>query len=125
MMPESAGKEELSGLRVLVLEDEMILAMDLGDMLAGFGCFPTVVSRVPKALEMLATQDFEAAVLDLNLAGVSAYPVADELIRRGIPIVIVTGYGPDGVLSAYRANPILAKPYSRSDIWKALQGLRR
>jgi CheY-like chemotaxis protein len=115
----------LAGLRVLVLEDEMILAMDLSDMLSGFGCVSSIASRVPKALDMLVAQDFDAAVVDVNLAGVSVYPVADELMRRGIDLVIVTGYGEEGVLPHYRTAPIISKPYTRDDILQALLHLQR
>ncbi len=98
----------------------MILALDLGDIVRDFGCTSAMVSRIGKAIHLIAAQAFDAAILDLNLAGEPVYPVADELIRRGIPFVFATGYGVDGVLPAYRNHPILAKPYSRREVEAAL-----
>ena len=98
----------------------MILALDLVDIVNDFGCTSTMVSRLGKAVDIIATQTFDVAILDLNLAGEPVFPVADELIRRGIPFVFATGYGADGVLPAYRNHPILAKPYSRREVNAAL-----
>jgi DNA-binding NtrC family response regulator len=110
----------LKGRHILIVEDEMILALDLSDIVGAFGCTSVVAGRVGKALPLIEAQVFDAAVLDLNLAGEPVYPVADELGRRGIPFVIATGYGADGVLPAYRNHTILAKPYSRSEVEMAL-----
>jgi CheY-like chemotaxis protein len=110
-----------AGRHILIVEDEMILALDLGDMVKDFGCTSAMVSRVGKAVPLIAAQSFDVAILDLNLAGEPVYPVADELIRRGIPFVFATGYGADGVLPAYRKHPILAKPYSRREVEAALR----
>lgn len=110
----------LAGRHILIVEDEMILALDLEEMMKEFGCTAAVVSRIGKAVPLIAAQTFDAAILDLNLAGEPSFPVADELIRRGIPFVFATGYGPDGVLPAYRSHPVLAKPYSRRDVEAAL-----
>ena len=110
----------LAGRHVLIVEDEMILALDLVDIVKDFGCTSTMVSRVGKAVPLIATQSFDVAILDLNLAGEQVFPVADELIRRSIPFVFATGYGADGVLPAYRNHPVLAKPYSRREVEAAL-----
>jgi DNA-binding NtrC family response regulator len=110
----------LGGRHILIVEDEMILALDLSDIVAAFGCTSVVAGRIGKALPLIATQTFDAGILDLNVAGEPVYPVADELGRCGIPYVIATGYGAEGVLPAYRSQPILAKPYSRRDVETAL-----
>jgi CheY-like chemotaxis protein len=89
---------------------------------------PTGGARVPRpsaASDTLGAQDFDVAVVDVNLAGVSVYPVADELMRRGINLVIVTGYGEEGVLPHYRTSPVISKPYTREDILQALLHLHR
>ena len=83
-----------SGLRVLVVEDELILAMELERLLAGLG--HAVLGPVPtvgRALRLLAWQRPDAALLDVNLGGESATPVAAALLERGVPFVLVTGYG--------------------------------
>ena len=110
----------LAGRHILIVEDEMILALDLSDMVRGFGCTSAMAARIAKAVPLIATQAFDVGILDLNLAGEPVYPVADELDRRGIPFIIATGYGADGVLPAYRNHPILAKPYSPRDVEAAL-----
>ncbi len=110
----------LAGRHILIVEDEMILALDLSDMVRTFGCTSTMVARIGKAVPLIATQAFDVGILDLNLAGEPVYPVADELRRRGIPFIIATGYGADGVLPAYRNHPILAKPYTPRDVEAAL-----
>lgn len=118
--PSVSVAAPLSGRHLLIVEDEMILALDLSDIVEAFGCTFVVAGRIGKALPLIETQVLDAAILDLNLAGEPVYPVADELSRRGIPYVIATGYGADGVLPAYRSHPILAKPYSRREVEAAL-----
>jgi len=110
----------LAGRHILIVEDEMILALDLSDIVETFGCTSIMVARVGKAVPLAATQAFDAGILDLNLAGEAVYPVADELGRRGIPFILATGYGADGVAAAYRHRPILSKPYSRREVEAAL-----
>jgi CheY-like chemotaxis protein len=106
----------LAGRHILVVEDEMIIALDLSDAINEMGGTTTMVAHLAKAATLAATQTFDAAILDLNLAGEAVYPVADHLIRRGIPFVIASGYDADGIAAAYRDRPLLAKPYARQDI---------
>ncbi len=110
----------LAGRHILIVEDEMILALDLEDIVKVFGCTSAMASRIGKAVSLLATQAFDAAILDLNVAGEPVYLVADELIRRSIPFVFATGYGVGGVAPAYRNHPILTKPFSRHQVEIAL-----
>lgn len=110
----------LTGRHLLILEDEMILALDLSDIVQSFGCTSVIAARVGKAVQLLATQKVDVAILDLNVAGEPSYPVADELRRRAVPFIFATGYGADGVLPDYRHHPILAKPYSRREVETAL-----
>jgi DNA-binding NtrC family response regulator len=110
----------LAGRHVLIVEDEMIIAFDLSDIVGSFGCTSVMVGRIGKAVPLAATQAFDVGILDLNLAGEAVYPVAEELSRRGIPFVIATGYGADGIAAAYRDRPILAKPYAPRDVEAAL-----
>lgn len=118
--PQIGTASPLAGRRILIVEDEMILALDLSDIVGAFGCTSAMAARIGKALSLIEAHTFDAAILDLNLGGEPVYPVADQLSRRGIPYVFATGYGAEGVLAAYRSNPILAKPYSRLDVETAL-----
>ena len=106
-LAEPGNTMKLKGLRVLVVEDEALVALQLEDMLSGLGC--TVIgpaSRVGQALELLNGKGVDAAVLDLNVAGELVYPVADALTKRGLPYIFATGYGALGVAEPYRRRPV-------------------
>jgi CheY-like chemotaxis protein len=117
---DATTERPLAGRKLLLVEDEMILALDLSDIVEGFGCTVVVVSRVNNALAVLLDTTFDAAILDLNLAGEMAYPIADELDRLGVPFFFTTGYGTDGVDPNYQAHAVLAKPYTQRDVLAAL-----
>ena len=110
----------LSGRHILIGEDEMIVALDLSDVGERIGCTFELAGRVGKAVELAASQRFDVAILDLNLAGEAVYPVADELRKRETPFVIASGYAADGIEAAYRNGPLLGKPYSSRDDEAAL-----
>lgn len=117
-MPDIEPKiTPLQGLRVLVVEDQMMVAMMMEDLLDSFGC-ATVgpAANIAKALALIATERIDGAMLDLNLAGHAVYPVADELARLGVPFVFVTGYGDQEVRGDYSDRPRLAKPFRRLDL---------
>jgi CheY-like chemotaxis protein len=102
----------LNGLRILVVEDEALVALQLEDMLTDLGC--TVIgpaARVRQALDLLERQAIDAAVLDLNVAGELVYPVADRLTDRGILFLFATGYRASALTEAYRIRPLLQKPF--------------
>ncbi|MEW6450945.1 MAG: response regulator [Pseudomonadota bacterium] len=108
--------------RILVIEDEMLIAMLLEDMLADLGHEVVgVVPRVNEALTAISRDDFDLAILDLNLNGQSAYPVADALIDRGIPFALSTGFGESGLPEKYRAHPVLQKPFASDDLVRTLR----
>jgi CheY-like chemotaxis protein len=109
-----------SGLRILVVEDEMMLAMMLADLLKAYGCTPIMAARVERALQLVAMTAFDVALLDVNVAGEAVYPVAQELDRRRIPFVFVTGYTDQGLDENYRNRPALTKPFSPAALRQAL-----
>ena len=116
----------LTGRRILVVEDEALVAMLVEDALLDAGA--TVmgpVATVAEALALLAKDPPDVAVLDLNLAGETSTPVADALAARGIPFVVATGYGADGLPPGHAAVPVLAKPYDPDDLTTALSRLSR
>lgn len=98
--------------RVLIVEDETLLALDLQDMLAelGYRVIGTA-TRIEKALSLAEFSEFELAILDVNLAGSNSFPVADILRERQKPFIFTTGYGADGLGDRYRGTPLLTKPY--------------
>jgi CheY-like chemotaxis protein len=114
----------LSGCRVLVVEDEVMVSWALEDMLAGLGC-ETVgpAARVNQGLELVAAGCIDAAVLDVNLNGQKSYPIADALTARGVPFTFSTGYNKDSMPEEYRDFPMLQKPYNRLKLGKILEKL--
>lgn len=115
----------LNGRRVLVVEDEMIVAMFLQDALHELGCeVAGAVGRVDQALDIVARQHVDAAVLDLNLGrGEDSYPIAAALASRGVPFAFSTGYGEKGLRADYRDRPILTKPFKDEDLARILREL--
>ena len=109
----------LQNLRVLVVEDETLVAMLLEDMLGDLGCeVAASVSRVGQAVEIAgdAGQRFDVAILDVNVAGESITPVAEALAARPVPFVFATGYGESGVPAAFRGRPTLQKPFGMTEV---------
>jgi PAS domain S-box-containing protein len=102
------------GKRVLLVEDEMLVAMMMKDMLTDLG-FSVVgpFSRIAEALPVAKSDDLEAAVLDINLNGELVYPVAEALVTRGVPVVFVTGYGAESIDDRFAEVPVLQKPIER------------
>ena len=84
----------LQGIKVLVVEDEYLVASLIENMLQFAGCVVCgPIPRLAPALEAADTEACDVAVLDINLAGQWVYPVAETLARRNVPFVFVTGYG--------------------------------
>jgi DNA-binding NtrC family response regulator len=103
---------ELAGLRVLIVEDEAGVALLLEDMLLELGCNVIgSIARVDRACEVAAAIDCDFAVLDVNLGGTPVFPVAHILQGRRIPFVFSTGYGPGGIVEAFKDRPVLSKPF--------------
>jgi CheY-like chemotaxis protein len=110
-----------AGLRVLVVEDETVIAMLVEDMLAELGHHVVAVAGTLEQAARLADEaEFDGALLDVNLHGLKVDPVADTLARRGIPFIFTTGYGERGVPESYRDRPALQKPYRTEDLGRAL-----
>ena len=111
-MPDALLASALRGRRILVVEDEYMMADDLQYDLEQAGA--QVIGPVPSvadALRLLATQEaIDGAILDVNLRGEKAYPVADVLRERGIPFVLATGYEQWALPEAYKDVPRCEKP---------------
>jgi CheY-like chemotaxis protein len=113
-----------SGRRVLLVEDEMIVAWLLEDMLADLGCAVVgPATSVNQALAMIDAEAIDVAVLDVNLNGQMSYPIADALAARGMPFVFSTGYHKDRLLERYRTFPALQKPFHPSELADILEKL--
>jgi CheY-like chemotaxis protein len=112
----------LMGIRVLVVEDEPLLAMMVEEYLEEIGCIVAgTASRLEDALEKAHTLLIDVAVLDVNLAGQLSYPVAEELGSRHIPFVFATGYGTIGLPDGLRYARVLSKPFHLEQLGDALR----
>lgn len=112
---------EFSNKRILIVEDEPLVAMNLEDMLDTLGCaIAGPAYSLKDGLARVAEGGIDAAILDFNLRGESSREIADALVSRGVPFLIVSGYGAD--IDCGDA-PILAKPYMLNDVKSALAGL--
>ncbi len=109
-----------AGRCVLVVEDEMLIAMMLEGVLRDMGHRVIKAARVAKAFDLAATEAIDFAILDVNLAGETSYKVAEELRRRGIPFVFSSGYAPDALRADFREFPLLRKPYGSREVQLAL-----
>ena len=99
-------------LRILVVEDELMIRMLLEDMLGELGyTVAAAAANMHEALEAAKNADFDLAILDVNLNGEPVSPVADALVARGVPFVFATGYGEHGLPEPYRGRPTLKKPF--------------
>jgi len=121
--PQASGPSDLKGLRVLIIEDESMVAMLMEDMLHDLGC--TVVGMVAKFDDALkqATHGpaFDVALLDVNLNGQQTFPVAEALAARGARFIFATGYG-EGILPpSMQGGPILQKPFEQEALERALR----
>ena len=117
---------DLTGKRILVVEDEPLIAMVLEDILIEFGSQVVGPAKsVDSALDLAREEAIDAAVLDLNLAGRKSYPVAEELQRRDVPYLFATGYGGDDLAPEQSGAVTVAKPYKSSEIGEALLKLLR
>ncbi|NJO55035.1 MAG: response regulator [Rhodospirillales bacterium] len=112
-------------LRILVAEDDALIAFDLVDALEKFGCAAAgPVATVKAALEQAddPVHAIDGALLDLDLRGQRSYPIAAALIRRNIPFAFTSGYGIEAIEADFRAYPCLLKPVNRSDLLAVLRG---
>ena len=121
---ESATPRLQRAASILIVEDEPILAFALEELLISDGFEVVgVMGRLPAALAAIETIAFDAAILDANLAGVSAAPAAEALTTRGVPFVVVSGYLPEQQKSAFSGGPRLQKPCRPDDLLRALRSV--
>ena len=105
--------------RILIVEDEVMIRILLEDMLGELGyTIAAEAARIEEALEATKNADFDLAILDADLNGQPASPVAD-FVTRGTPFVFATGYG--SVPEPYRGRPMLTKPFQIDGLKQMLQ----
>jgi CheY-like chemotaxis protein len=121
-MSLDVATNDLAGRRILVIEDEAMVAMLIEDTLADMGCEVIgVASRFNDALEKARSLSFDVAILDVNLSGCQTFPIAEELGERGSRFVFATGYGAASLPASLQQVPILQKPFQQRDLERALR----
>jgi CheY-like chemotaxis protein len=108
--------------RILVVEDEYLMAVTLSGHLESVGSIVLgPVPSVEKAIKTIASHPhIDAAIVDINLGGVMAYPVADALLARNVPLVFTSGYEDDVLRTRYPQIKNCHKPYFFPDVEQAL-----
>jgi DNA-binding response OmpR family regulator len=108
--------------RILVVEDEAMIAMLVEDMVLDFGSEVVgPAAKMDEALRLASTVSLDAAILDVNVGGAVVFPVADVLRSRGVPVIFATGYGAGELPSRFRNDPALSKPFSYEALAEALR----
>ena len=121
MTARSEAARELQGLRVLIVEDESLLAMLLEDMLADLGCKVIgSAATVAEAIEAIAGAAPDVTILDIKLGAEKSFRVAEFLSGRGLPFVFATGYGDGQVDDPWRDHQVLQKPFVQDQLADAL-----
>ncbi len=124
-MMESQRSESLAGLRILVVEDNFLIASSLQRTLMSWGC--TVVGPAPsvqEAVRLAMTEAVDGAILDINVKGGVSAPVAEALRRRGLPLFFITGYASPQMLPAqFKTIPRLHKPIDREELKSAMMDM--
>jgi CheY-like chemotaxis protein len=123
-MSGDANADPSAARRILVVEDEMLVALMLEDILAGLGhTIIGPVASLDRALETAQREPLDAAILDVNLKGDEVYSVAELLASRNVPFAFVTGYGKRGLRTPWCERPVVQKPFTPDDVHAVMAGL--
>ena len=123
-MPATMPSPEQRPRRILVVEDEPLLALAVESLLVDAGFVVVgVAGRLQKALDLVASETFDAAILDANLAGVSASPIALALADRKLPFIVVSGYAAEQLKDSFPGAILIQKPYRAAQIINTLNTL--
>jgi len=115
-------EQDIEGLRILLIEDEVVIAMTAEDMLEEIGCTVTAqASTFNEAMAQATTTDFDLALLDINLNGVMSLPVAQRLRDNGKPFIFTTGYGNVGLDKDFSDIVVVTKPYTLRSLSNAIR----
>jgi CheY-like chemotaxis protein len=119
-----APEQRLATPRILVVEDEMTVAMLIEDMVNELSYeLAGVVSRLEDAMRLVDSDSFDVAMLDVHLNGKTVFPFAAELDKRAIPYLFATAYGGRGIPEEFRDHRVLEKPFGPLELGRALMRL--
>ena len=102
---------KLKGRHILIVEDEVLVAMMMEDILLEQGCTPEVAGEQKAALACIDGGRFDAAILDVNLNGATSFPIAEALKARGVPFAFSTGYDERMLRDGFGDQPVIRKPF--------------
>ncbi|MFO1147919.1 MAG: response regulator [Alsobacter sp.] len=113
----------LSGFRILVVEDELLIALALEDILLSLDCQVIgPIGNVAEALQLAQTEPFDGALLDVNVRGQLVYPVAEALMERKVPVIFCSGYSDTAIMpSRFRSLAQVPKPYDDQVLMVAME----
>ena len=118
--------DNLAGCRILVVEDETLIAILIEEALQELGCVVVgPVARLDAALRLAGSEALDAAVLDVTIRGGHIQPVAEQLLARGIPFVLASGYGDWSLPENLRDQPRLTKPFAQRQLEEQVRKLCR
>lgn len=124
--PTHVISNTLAGKRVLLVEDQLVIALEAENILSERGAHVDTAATVPEALRIIERAAPDLAMLDVNLGTGMSFEIADELQRRGIPYIFATGYGNDGAIpSGYAQVPVVRKPYQPDSLLERLNRLQQ
>ena len=116
----------MAGRRILVVEDEPLIAMEIENVLLSLGC--TVVGptgSLRTALELATVEVLDGAILDVSIRGLEVYPVADVLLGRGVEFILASGYTDWALPLRFRNRSRLTKPYDYATLVQMLLTLQK
>lgn len=117
-------RTRLKGLRLLLVEDEALVAMLVQDIISDAGAIVVCAApNVDAAISVLDTESVDGAILDVNLSGELVDPVADELIARNIPFMFLTGYGRSGISDRFPDAIVVTKPFEDAQLLAAVNNV--
>ena len=120
----SSSGLSIEGKRILIVDDEPLLLMDLEDTLVNAGCVVIgPASTLPQAKVLIGEAEFDIALLDVNLGGQRVDELAAALTQKNIPFAFVTGYGREGLPQSFRHAPLIGKPFSQQQLLKVVRQL--
>lgn len=116
----------VDGLRLLLVEDEYLLALYLSDLLEDMGAEVLgPVACVSDALDLIdKAPEIDAAILDVNLGGEAVFPVADALLARHVPFAFASGFDPELMPQRFRDIDVCQKPIDEAVVKQAIARLR-
>lgn len=109
--------------RILIVDDEPIIALNLEDVLVDAGFNAVVAYKIEKALAVIESDGCDAAIIDANLAGVNSGPIATALAGRGLPFIVLSGYSSEQIQSEFPGAIFMQKPCGPARLIEAVTSM--